>query len=110
MAKQGVWSLLLCAHRKKAHINQDEFADRLRVSQGTVSNWERGESLPDLSLVADMSDALGLRGDDRRTFIEEAFLAHAPDRVRAIVADLRAEVDRCRTLLTQRGIDFPGKR
>jgi transcriptional regulator with XRE-family HTH domain len=35
--------------RKKANLKQREIANELRVTIGTVSNWELGISLPTLS-------------------------------------------------------------
>ena len=37
----------LIEFRKKAGLSQDELAEKLGVSRQAVSNWERGESLPD---------------------------------------------------------------
>lgn len=41
--------------RKNAHITQSELAEKLNVSDKTVSRWERGECLPSISLLRDMS-------------------------------------------------------
>lgn len=33
--------------RKKLHISQSEFAEKVGASLRTVSSWERGETIPD---------------------------------------------------------------
>ena len=41
--------------RKDAGMTQAELGERLGVSAQSVSNWERGETLPDVSLLPDLS-------------------------------------------------------
>lgn len=41
--------------RKAAGITQAEMGERLGVSSQSVSNWERGESLPDIALLPDLA-------------------------------------------------------
>lgn len=41
--------------RKELGITQAEMGERLGVSPQSVSNWERGESLPDVSLLPDLA-------------------------------------------------------
>lgn len=108
MKKNSPWPLLLRAHREKVRINQDDFAKRLGVSQALVSRYERGKTIPPLELLTVMCEILDLTGDERASFVEEACLAHAPDRVRAIVTELRAEVARSRRLLAKYDAQFPG--
>lgn len=80
----------------------------LGVSQALVSRYERGKTIPPLELLSHMCEILDLTGDERSSFVEEACLAHAPDRVRGIVAELRAEVARSRRLLAKYDAQFPG--
>ncbi len=42
--------------RKEREMTQTELGERLGVSAQSVSNWERGETLPDLELLVDMAD------------------------------------------------------
>ncbi|MBQ9951180.1 MAG: helix-turn-helix domain-containing protein [Clostridia bacterium] len=41
--------------RKELGLTQNEMGERLGVSPQSVSNWERGESLPDVSLLPDLA-------------------------------------------------------
>jgi len=41
--------------RKELGLTQTELGERLSVSPQSVSNWERGESLPDVSLLPDLA-------------------------------------------------------
>jgi len=41
--------------RKELSLTQNELGERLGVSPQSVSNWERGESLPDVSLLPDLA-------------------------------------------------------
>lgn len=44
--------------RKEMDVTQAEMGERLGVSAQSVSNWERGEALPDISLLPDIATLL----------------------------------------------------
>ena len=44
--------------RKDLKMTQAELAERLNVSPQSVSNWERGESIPDVGLLPDLAQIL----------------------------------------------------
>lgn len=46
--------------RKQKQLTQREMADMLAVSNKTISKWERGMGAPDISLLADLSNLLGI--------------------------------------------------
>lgn len=64
----------ICYLRKARGLTQADLGERLGVSFQAVSKWERGEALPDVSLLSDLSDALEttidniLRVEDRPVF------------------------------------------
>ena len=46
--------------REAKHIIQAELAERIGVSSKTVSKWETGKGLPDISLLQPLAQALGI--------------------------------------------------
>ena len=50
--------------RREKDITQEMLADRLHISAQAVSKWERGECLPDVTLIVPMAAYLGVSADD----------------------------------------------
>ena len=46
--------------RKEKSMTQKELADKLFVSDKTVSKWERGNSLPNVTLLIPIADVFGI--------------------------------------------------
>ena len=46
--------------REERHLKQEELAARIFVSGKTVSKWETGQGLPDISLLEPLAKALGI--------------------------------------------------
>ena len=46
--------------RKEKNMTQKEVADRLNISDKTISKWERGRGCPDVSLLAELSNLFGV--------------------------------------------------
>ena len=46
--------------RKEKNLTQQELADKLHVTDRAVSHWENGRRLPDISLLKDISNILGV--------------------------------------------------
>ena len=42
--------------RKEKDITQEQLAEKIKVSSRTVSRWETGSNMPDISLLADFYD------------------------------------------------------
>lgn len=59
--------LFLKELRKEKGITQEAFAEELNVSSRTVSRWETGSNLPDISLIVTIADYYGI---DVREIIE----------------------------------------
>lgn len=53
----------ICQYRQRNKMTQDEFASRLGVTPQAVSKWERGNGLPDVSLVEGICTVLGIKAD-----------------------------------------------
>ena len=47
--------------RTKAGLTQKELADKIGVSDKTISKWETGKSLPDISYYETLCDALNIK-------------------------------------------------
>ena len=46
--------------REKRKFTQKELAERLNLSDKTISKWETGKGLPDIGVIDDLSKALGI--------------------------------------------------
>lgn len=71
----------IAALRKAKDMTQVELADKMLVSYQAVSNWERGNSLPDISKLADLSHILSvsieeLLDSEKEARIVEKILEH----------------------------------
>lgn len=49
--------------RKQKKMTQEELAERLHVSVGVISKWERGASEPELGIVVDIATIFGISVD-----------------------------------------------
>ena len=60
--------------RLRSNLTQLELAEKLNYSDKAVSKWERGESVPDVSVLIELADLFGVTLDDlvRGENLEEA--------------------------------------
>ena len=42
--------------RKEKNITQEQLAEKIKVSSRTVSRWETGSNMPDISLLAELAE------------------------------------------------------
>lgn len=54
----------ICTLRKDKGLTQSALAELLNISNRTVSKWETGEGLPDISLLPDIAKVLGVTTDE----------------------------------------------
>lgn len=54
----------ISGRRKEKNMTQMELADRLGISFQAVSNWERGNSMPDIAKLPELAQALEFSLDD----------------------------------------------
>lgn len=59
MEKRQMGKIIL-ENRKKSHMTQEQLAEKLCLSNKTVSKWERGLSYPDTELLPVLASALNL--------------------------------------------------
>jgi transcriptional regulator with XRE-family HTH domain len=50
--------------RKNANLTQMELADKLNISFQAVSNWERGNTMPDISKLPELADIFNVQIDE----------------------------------------------
>ena len=60
-AKTGAY---LASLRKAAGMTQQDAADRLGVSNKTVSKWESGGGFPDITVLPALAELYGVTADD----------------------------------------------
>lgn len=51
---------LIIERRKYLNLTQKDLAQKLNVTDKAISKWERGKSLPDISLLSKIADILGI--------------------------------------------------
>ncbi len=54
----------IAEYRKLSNMSQLEFAEKLNYSDKAISKWERGESLPDIIVLKEISDMFGITVND----------------------------------------------
>lgn len=54
----GKVGTLISSLRKEQRLTQKQLADRMNISDRTISKWERGLGCPDVSLLHELSDIL----------------------------------------------------
>lgn len=58
-------------YRKEKDMTQEEMANRLGVTAPAVNKWEKGSSMPDITLLAPIARLLGISLDTLLSFREE---------------------------------------
>lgn len=77
--------------RKAAGMTQAELGERLNISAQSVSNWERGETLPDIALLPDLAgilhcsvDAILYAGNGCGSYRRHITVSHAREALQCI--------------------------
>lgn len=55
---------LIAELRKKQGLTQQQLADKLNLSNKTISKWESGSGSPDISNLLTLADVLGISVDE----------------------------------------------
>lgn len=78
-------SKTITALRKARNMTQMELADRLNISFQAVSNWERGQTMPDIAKLGELAEIFGvtideLLGNKRSAQVVEKLIREEPIR------------------------------
>ena len=69
--------------RKAKDMTQYELADKLSISFQAVSNWERGNSMPDISKLPELAEIFGVTIDDiighNNTVLHDVISSQSPN-------------------------------
>lgn len=69
--------------RKSKDMTQYELADKLSISFQAVSNWERGNSMPDISKLPELAEIFGVTIDDiighNNTVLHDVISSQSPN-------------------------------
>jgi hypothetical protein len=60
MASESVWREMILGYRKRYALTQADAAERLQVSQQTISRWESGKQEPEPAAQAILREHLGM--------------------------------------------------
>lgn len=55
---------LICKLRKEKGYTQKQLADKMHLSDRTISKWERGVGLPDISLLSELANFLEINVEE----------------------------------------------
>lgn len=93
--------------RKEKGITQEAFAEKMNVSGRTVSRWETGNSLPDISLLVEISDFYEV---DVREIIEGERKSGMKEEIKDVVNKMAdyAETEKSKMLTCIQVIGFVG--
>ena len=78
------------AIRKEKGLTQRELAERLNISEKTVSKWETGKGLPDVGLMLPLSKVLGISVNELlsgQRLDEKQYIEKAEENLAALMAD-----------------------
>ena len=84
----------IAAYRKEKGMTQMGLANQLGVSYQAVSNWERGESMPDIAKLEDLSKELGasidaILGNDKKSRAAEVLSrGEMPEDIKEVLPEL----------------------
>ena len=50
----------IAERRKECHLTQEELAEKLNVNSRSISRWENGKCMPDMSMYNSICEVLGI--------------------------------------------------
>ena len=83
---------MLSALIKQKGLTQRAYAEKIGMTQRTLSHVLAGTRNPPLHRIELMAQKLSLSGVERESFLDACALTHCPPRIQTLVADLRRRV------------------
>lgn len=90
---------LIKKNRLEKKMTQQELADKLHITDRAISKWERGLGAPDISLLQDLSNILGLSISDVLSGEEHKEGLSIPDKIIIILCLLMPIIIICFSLM-----------
>ena len=91
MPSRSDFGKLLAQHLKRRRLSARGFALQVKVGTSFLRFVMLGERPVPPKRIEVWADVLGLSGEERERFVEEAWLTHAPEYVRELVERLRKQ-------------------
>ena len=57
--RKEIFSKRIKQVREQAGLSQDDLAQKLNITRGTIGHWENQRREPDIQMLCDLADALG---------------------------------------------------
>ena len=95
--------------RKKAGITQEDFANKLNVSNQAVSKWESGKCCPDIELLPELSSLFEISIDELllgECLVKKKTYSEANDTLVLQAIELAQKEGQIYTALLQRHLNF----
>ncbi len=70
--EQEMIGKFISACRKEKGLTQMQLAEKLNITNRAVSKWETGKSMPDVSLMLDLCNILGITVNYIRTEVHRS--------------------------------------
>ena len=81
------FGLFIAQVRKENNMTQLELAQKLNVSDKTISKWETGKSLPDITMLEKLSQSLNISIVELINMEKDAEKTYSKDKVDEILVD-----------------------
>ena len=89
----------LSKYRKAANLTQSELGEKLSYSDKSISKWERGEGVPDVSVLIRLSELYGVSLDELLGQAKQIEEAQEPKHKNPIVHHVAAILTMCAIVL-----------
>ena len=99
MNQEKIGKFIATLRKEKKKMTQEQFAEKLGVSNRSVSRWENGKTMPDLAMLPVISEELGVSISELLAGEQLERTAAANDSIRRII-ELSEQEKQCRAKMT----------